>query len=116
MTTVIIDADGPDIVRGPTGVVGIQGGEALLLCGRYLRSNPLASVVWSDNEGNTVDSDNTRASIATSPASVSLMLRNLAEGDAGNWTCVISVEEVGTVVVSITLIVVGENLIQIHRE
>lgn len=114
MTTVIIDTDGPDIIRGPTGVVGIHGGEAMLLCGTQLRSNPQASVVWSDNEGNSVDSDNTRTSITSGPESVSLLLRDLAEGDAGNWTCAISVDGVGTLVVSITVVVVGENLIQIH--
>ena len=45
------------------------------------------------------------------PASVSLLVRNLTERDAGFWTCQISVEGVRTVVVPITLIVIGENLI-----
>lgn len=91
-------------------MVNIEGGDAVLLCGRNLRSNPPASIVWSDNRGNTVDSSNSRVSISNSPESVSLSLRNLVEGDAGNWTCTIAVEGVGIVLVPIALTVVGESL------
>lgn len=103
--------DGPDVARGPSRVTGRLGDEAELLCGRDLRSNPPATVRWSDSEGNIVDPDSRRASFVNGPTSISLLVRNLTEKDAGNWTCEISVEGVRTVLVSITLIVVGENLI-----
>ena len=86
------------------------------MCGRDLRSNPPASVLWSDSEGNTVDFGSTRTSFVNGPVSVSLLVRNLTERDAGFWTCQISVERVRTVVVPITLIVIGENLIKCHLD
>ena len=92
-------------------MAGVLGDQAELVCGRDLRSNPPASVLWSDSEDNTVDFGSTRTSFVNSPASVSLLVQNLTERDAGFWTCQISVEGVRTVVVPITLIVIGENLI-----
>lgn len=109
MTIVIIAADGPDIVRGPTEVVRVEGGEAVLVCGENLRSNPQASVVWSNNLGNTVDSGSARISATSSPASISLSLNDLDEGDSGNWTCRLVVENVGSLLVSITLTVIGKG-------
>lgn len=90
-------------------MVGVLGGEALLLCGKALRSNPTAGVEWSDNEGHlVVEAANSRASITSSQALVSLSLRELAREDTGNWTCAIAVEGVGTLLLSITLTVLGE--------
>ena len=111
-------ADGPDIVRGPPRVVGVAGSEVELVCGENLRSNPATSVSWLDNRGNAVVGDSSNRVLSTSTSSstssaasglVSLLLSNLVEEDAGNWTCTLAVEDVKTVVLAIALTVVGKS-------
>lgn len=100
--------DGPDIIRGPSDIVKVQGDDAVLVCGRELSSNPPAMVVWSDNNGNSVDPRSTRILLTSSQGFVSLSVTSIAEGDSGEWTCIIQVENVRTVQYSITLTVLGK--------
>jgi hypothetical protein len=101
--------DGPDIARGPTEAFGIVGGEAELVCGT-IRSNPRATIEWSDNNGNTVDRTDWRVSLTSSSAPAALSIRSLSMSDSGNWLCAIFVKGVRSVFVSIALTVIGEKL------
>ena len=115
--------DGPQITRGPDTVVVIEGSNATLLCGEDLQTNPQATVVWSDNTGNTVYDgvapDNTpaaaattvdpRISVANTLESVRLSLRGLTEQDAGNWVCTLQ-NGARALVVNIQLVVLGKRI------
>ena len=91
-------------------MAGIEGGEVELLCGRNLTSNPQANIMWSNNRGTPVNPADSTISIANGPTSVSLFIQNLSRRDSGDWSCSVSVEGVRTVLVSITLTVIGKNL------
>ena len=92
-------------------MVGVQGSDVTLLCGKGLRSNPPAIVGWLDNNGNSIDAGSSRISVPDTRETTSLSLGELTERDSGNWTCQIAVPNVRTVLIAITLTVLGEYVI-----
>lgn len=89
-------------------MVAVEGGNASLVCGEDLVSRPPATVTWSDSRGNSPRGD-ARVQLDNGPSSVSLRLRGVTRGDAGNWICSLHVEGVRTVEISITLTVLGKS-------
>ena len=84
-----------------------------LICGSNVRSNPLSTIQWRDNNG-TVLSAGGRYVFGNTSDSIYLNISNTALSDKGNWTCVLNNGLHASRMVNVLLIIIGEPYCSIH--
>lgn len=116
-------SDGPEITFGVEERVVLSNENAMLLCGTGLDSNPAATIIWRNPEGQVV-TDGGRFNLINDAGTVRLDFTSATIQDAGSWSCEVRVEMdqvtlpggeeivddyiVGSPVFNITLYVPGE--------
>ena len=92
----------------------LLGDPASLICGYQLKSNPPATVSWTDPQGKRVKSGD-RYYQDDGPATVQLNISKTTPGDSGTWQCRVEVQASDTHVGSGTSVIgLVHNEIQLN--
>ena len=82
----IVYSDGPNITEGEGKYFIPEGESVSLICGYNLKSNPKASITWTDPRGNPV-TINDAYSQDDGPEVVQLNITSVKKSDNGTWRC-----------------------------
>ena len=101
----------PVITAGGSQVVAVQGQPfpVSLKCGTNLRGNPFPTVQWKSSNGTVVTSGG-RYAMDNGPSNVQLNISNVDWNSNGTWMCILSNGILSSVVVNISLFVLGKDL------
>ena len=105
----------------------LVGETSLLICGTGLDSNPPANITWTAPDGTTIIVDNERYKVENGPEVIKLNISSTVLSDAGVWRCDVTASSaahklsggrltlqntlIGSVSVTIQLIIIGEIII-----
>ena len=99
------------ITAGRSQVAAVQGQPfpMSLQCGTNLRGIPFPTVQWKSSNGTVVTSGG-RYAVDNGPSNVQLNLSNVDRSSNGTWMCILSNGILSSVVVNISLFVLGKDL------
>ena len=88
--------DGPSITAEEVTFAAVVGGSVTLVCGSSPDGNPAPDIVWLDSTASIVNETDSRYTISSD--SLMLTIDEVTAADAGNWQCVLTVEDNGMMI------------------